>query len=502
MCVDSLEYRHAGPNQETTVIDVEESPAAAHATPWTRGLALRLLWCGWAASVPIVLLATIALEAMPHVRGIGFYPALRFAVLSVFCVLVAVAGAFLYGALGARHARARPALAAILLGLAIVLLFGLTVGGSAGLTLAAAPAVLSVAIALAFLIPRFVDSPRRSRVGTIALLLVGAIEIIGVVGAFSSERAAPPGAHGLPFEIPRAMFDVEHKFLDLPGGVRIHYVDEGNGPTLLFLHGNPSWSFQWRDLIRSLHGSYRCIALDYPGFGMSTAPAEFGYTPDEESVIVEEFINQLGLHDVTLVMQDWGGPIGLKFAERRPELVRGVILGSTWAWPTTKSEPRGIWSVIAGGAIGEFAQVNFNGVAAAGIKSSVVRVLPADVLEVYLRPFLPLDHRGIAAFYPEQITAASGYFAELEAGLPRLAGKKALIFWALQDPGFPTTDLAKFEKAFPNHQTIEFPNAKHFFFEDNADQMTSAIRAFMAPDSGGSAQYGGNRAMASKSPSS
>jgi haloalkane dehalogenase len=104
-----------------------------------------------------------------------------------------------------------------------------------------------------------------------------------------------------------------------------------------------------------------------------------------------------------------------------------------------------------------------------------------------LRPFLPLNRRGIAAFYPGQITAATDYFAQLEAGLPRLADKKALIFWALQDPGFPRADLARFEKTFPTHKTIEFPNANHFFFEDEADEMIPEIRAFMSSDPSGQA---------------
>jgi haloalkane dehalogenase len=276
------------------------------------------------------------------------------------------------------------------------------------------------------------------------------------------------------------MFDVEHRFIDLPSGARVHYVDEGQGETLLFLHGNPSWSFQWRDLIHGLRGSYRCIALDYPGFGLSQAPEGFGFTPGEESRVLEELVDQLGLRDVTLVMQDWGGPIGTAFAERRPELVRRLILGSTWAWPTRTSEPRGLWSVIAGGPVGEFVQVNFNGIATLALKDSIVRELPSDVAEVYVRPFQPLERRGIAAFYPGQITAANDWFAELEAGLPTLKDKQALIFWALKDPGFPRSDLERWEQTLPNHKTVEHPNASHFFFEDTSDEVISEIRAFMS----------------------
>ena len=462
--------------------ELSAAPTTARAMTWTRATMLRVLWSGWAASVSIALLATIAVEAVPHARGIAFFPVLRFAVITPVCVLVTIAAAFLYRGFAVRYGRPRSTLAAVLLGLAVIVLLGMTAVGPPGLTAAAFPAVLTVAASIALLVPRFVNRPRRSRPGMVAIVVCGVLEVIGVVGALLSERPAPAGSHGLAFEIPRTMFDVDHKFLDLPGGARVHYVDEGEGETLLFLHGNPSWSFQWRDLIRGLRGSYRCVALDYPGFGLSQAPPGFGFTPREESLIVEAFVDRLGLRDVTLVMQDWGGPIGLGLAGRRPELVRRMVLGSTWAWQTDTSVPRGKFSVIVGGPIGEFLQMNFNGFAALGIQNGVVRDLPSDVLDVYMRPFRPLDRRGIAAFYPGQIIAATDYFAEVEAGLPRLADKRALIFWALLDLGFPRTDLARFEQVFPNHETIELPNANHFFFEDEADRMIREIRAFIPSD--------------------
>jgi pimeloyl-ACP methyl ester carboxylesterase len=446
-----------------------------------------LLWSGWAASVPIVLLATVAVEAAPHVRGIGFFTSLRYAIVTPLCILVTVGAAFLYRVLPERFGHPRSTLAAVLLTLACIVLLGIVARGPQGLTIAASPALFGAAVGIALLIPHFVDRPRRSLFGTVAIVIFGLLEAVGLVGALSSERIAPPGPQGLAFEIPRTMFDAEQKFIDLPSGARIHYVDEGTGQTLLFLHGNPSWSFQWRDLIRGLRGSYRCVGLDYAGFGMSTAPTGFGFTPPEESRVLEEFVDRLGLRDVTLVTQDWGGPIGVGLAERRPELVRRVILGSTWAWQTTKSEPRGKFSVIFGGPIGEFIQVNFPGIISLGLKHDVVRKLPPDVIEVYARPFLPPNRRGITSFYPGQITAATDYFAQLETGLPRLADKKALIFWALKDPGFPRSDLARWEQIFPSHKTIEFPNASHFFFEDEADRMICEIRAFMSSDQPGQA---------------
>jgi haloalkane dehalogenase len=352
--------------------------------------------------------------------------------------------------------------------------------GGPGLVRAAVPVVLAVAVTLALLVPRFAQrAPRLA--ATVATTTFGAVALAGVFAALASEGATPPGPEGMAFDVPRPLFDVDHKFVDLASGARVHYVDVGTGETLLFLHGNPAWSFQWRGLIAGLRDSYRCVALDYPGFGLSTAPPGYGFTPREQSRVLEEFVDRLDLRDLTLVMQDWGGPIGLGLAGRRPELVRRVILGNTWAWPTSTREARGKFSKIAGGPIGEFIQMNFNAFPSLALGRGVVRPLPAEITEMYVRPFRPLDRRGVAAFYPGQITAASDYLEEVEAGLGRIRDRRALIFWGLRDPGFPRVDLARFEKAFPDHRTIELSDADHFFFEDAADRMIREIRAFMAP---------------------
>lgn len=439
---------------------------------------LRVFWAVCTVFVPLVMIATLAGHAIPRARGIGFVPQLRYALLTPACGLAAVGSVLLYRFLKARSDRPRRAMNACLTAFAVIVLALMGTMGAGGLMRAAAPTVFVVAVALAVLVPRAGRRPSRP-VAIAATVAFGVLEIAGVFAALDSERGAPPGPDGLAFEVPRALFDADHRFVELPSGARVHYVDVGSGETLLFLHGNPAWSFQWRDLIAELRGSFRCVALDYPGFGFSIAPNGFGFTPHEQRQVLDEFVQALALNDLTLVMQDWGGPIGLGFAGRRPELVRSLVLGNTWAWPTSLSEPRGLFSTIVGGPLGEFIQMNFNGFVRAALADGVVRTLPPDVVEGYLRPFRPLDRRGVAAYYPGQITAASDYFAEVEAGLGRLAGRRALIFWGMQDAGFPRSDLERFEKTFPNHQTIELDHANHFFFEDAARLMVREIRTFM-----------------------
>ncbi|MDJ0707045.1 MAG: alpha/beta fold hydrolase [Leptolyngbyaceae cyanobacterium MO_188.B28] len=135
------------------------------------------------------------------------------------------------------------------------------------------------------------------------------------------------------FKVDTELFPFESRFLETISGATVHYVDEGEGPTILMLHGNPTWSFLYRKMILKLRGRFRCIALDYPGFGLSTAPPDYDFYPDSHSQALREVIEKLGLTNFLLVMQDWCGPIGLAAAEQFPERVRGLILGNTWAWP-------------------------------------------------------------------------------------------------------------------------------------------------------------------------
>ncbi|MBW8886240.1 MAG: hypothetical protein JF616_00670, partial [Fibrobacteres bacterium] len=214
---------------------------------WTPNTISQILGSGLAASIPAVLIAAIAVEAVPHVRGLSYFTELRYAVTTPICILIAIAGAAFYRVRLHRSARPRVALALAFFAIALMVLAMIALFGGQSLTLAALPAVLSVATVLSLLVPRSVEVPHRSRFRIAAIALFSALEIWGAEAAFSSEKAAPIGAAGLAFDIPRTLFDADHKFLTLSNGARIHFVDEGKGEVLLFLHGNPAWSFQWRE---------------------------------------------------------------------------------------------------------------------------------------------------------------------------------------------------------------------------------------------------------------
>ena len=124
-----------------------------------------------------------------------------------------------------------------------------------------------------------------------------------------TERSCPP----IPPWLDRTAYPFEHRYLDVPAG-RMHYIDEGSGDPVLFVHGTPSWSFEFRGLVRSLAPSRRCVAPDHLGFGLSSRPPTFPYTPEAHATTLDAFVDRLGLRSFTLVVHDFGGPIGLPSA--------------------------------------------------------------------------------------------------------------------------------------------------------------------------------------------
>lgn len=281
----------------------------------------------------------------------------------------------------------------------------------------------------------------------------------------------------LPFPVPKEIFAVEHRFIDLDGA-RIHYVDEGAGETLLLLHGNPSWSFLYRKIIASLEGDFRCVALDYPGYGMSDAPAGYGFTPREHSILLEHFVDRLGLRDLTIMVQDWGGPIGLGLAGRRPELVRRLIIGNTFAWPLDGERRIRVFSWVMGGPIGRSLTSLFNFVPRFFFRRGLAQKPDPQVLALYLAPWRERARRVAAVIAPRQLIAASPYLREVEAGLAKLADRPALIVWGTKDFAFRDAERARFERSFPRHRTVLLNDSSHFLQEDAGERIAEAFKAF------------------------
>ncbi len=112
---------------------------------------------------------------------------------------------------------------------------------------------------------------------------------------------------------------------------RVHYIDEGAGRPIVFSHGQPMWSFLYRHIVIGLRDQFRCVVIDYPGYGLSVRPDGYGYTPREHAGVLGELVEHLGLDDMVVMGQDWGGPIVMSMAAKRPRRITGIVLGNTWS---------------------------------------------------------------------------------------------------------------------------------------------------------------------------
>jgi len=287
----------------------------------------------------------------------------------------------------------------------------------------------------------------------------------------------------------RRLFPFRSRWFESSSGP-LHYIDEGQrggdaGPTLLFLHGNPTWSFLYRGIVIRLRKRFRCIALDYPGFGLSTHPdpARYGYTPEEHAGVVGELVDDLGLVDLTIVGQDWGGPIGLRIAADRPSRVRSLVMGNTWFWPLDPTDVRDLplWA---------FGTALTTGIGRKLILERnlfVERILPLglkhdvapEVLDHYRGPLETAELRRGAAELPRQLVESERWLRELARDVPLvLGGKPLLLTWGMDDPAFRPSLMDRFRSAFDLVRTVPL-DARHFIQEDAPAEMAKAIERFL-----------------------
>jgi haloalkane dehalogenase len=192
--------------------------------------------------------------------------------------------------------------------------------------------------------------------------------------------------------------------------------------------------------------------------------------------VLEQLVIQLDLSGVTMMVQDWGGPIGFAVATRHPERFAAFVIGNTWAWP--KSDPgTQIFSRLLGGPIGSYLilQRNFfvEKIIPGGVK---LRKLPEDVMSAYRGPFPTPDSRRPLHVFPREILASRPFLAEVEQGLTQLSDRPALLVWPTKDIAFREPERKRWEQIFPNHHTVILEGAGHYIQEDAAEEIVAAIR--------------------------
>jgi haloalkane dehalogenase len=274
------------------------------------------------------------------------------------------------------------------------------------------------------------------------------------------------------------LFPFRRRFIDVRGN-RLHYVDEGDGPVLLLLHGNPTWSFLYRGITSELRGRFRCIAPDLPGFGLSRAAAGFDFRPASQARVLGYFVDSLALTDVTPMLHDWGGPIGLWVAARQPARIRALIIANSWAWPVAHLSRLAGFSRVLGGPLGRLLIRRLNLFVELGLRVGVRRrPLSKAVLAAYRGPFPTPESRMPTYVLPREITGSRDFLAGVEGLLPALSDKPVLILWGDRDPAFRAGDRHRFEALFPRHVTRLLSGAGHFVQVDASEDIVQAITVF------------------------
>ncbi len=281
-----------------------------------------------------------------------------------------------------------------------------------------------------------------------------------------------------PAWVPNRLYPFRDRYLHIDGSM-VHYVDEGSGPILLLLHGNPTWSFLYREIIIGLRSEYRCVALDYPGFGLSAAPLRYGFTPAEHADVVARFVQELDLTEVTMMVQDWGGPIGFSVATRQPQRFIRFVLANTWAWPKSDFGTQA-FSRVLGSPLGRYLieRRNFfvETILPRGVRS---RRLSDDEMNAYRGPFPTPESRLPVAVFPREILGSRPFLAEVASALPAVSDRPALLVWPTKDFAFREPERNRWEALFPTHHTVMLEGAGHYVQEDAAAQIVSAIRDFV-----------------------
>lgn len=276
------------------------------------------------------------------------------------------------------------------------------------------------------------------------------------------------------------LFPFESRFVGLDGNL-VHYVDEGSGPILLMLHGNPVWSFVYREVIVALRDRFRCIALDFPGFGLSTGAPGYRYRAQDHAALLVSFLDHLELTQLTLVGHNWGGPFGLYAAERRPGTFERLILANTWAWPLNGDPSSELFSRGMGNSIGRALIKRFDPLVNHFIPASHKRrKLSAAEMAHYREATSTPERRHAGAVLPGELVGARPFFTDLADRLGPLEQLPTLIVWADQDPIFTDKYRKRLEATFPNHTTTMLHGVGHFLQSDAPAELSDAIATWWA----------------------
>jgi haloalkane dehalogenase len=296
-----------------------------------------------------------------------------------------------------------------------------------------------------------------------------------------TQNAAQAKASAFAREYP---FTSRHLDLD---GVRYHYVDEGprDGEPILFVHGNPTWSFYWRHAIARFSDRFRCIAVDHVGCGFSDKPANYDYRLAQHVSNLERLAQQLQLERITLALHDWGGPIGLGFAARQPQRIARLLLLNTSAFTGMRAPWR--IRICRAPGLGALAVRGLNAFAVAATVMALERRerMTPTVRRGYLAPYDSFANRIATLRFVQDIPLSPAHpswaeLARIEASLPQWAAKPVCLIWGGQDWCFTTEHLARFQAVWPHAEVHLDERAGHYVLEDSRERVLQWTERFLA----------------------
>lgn len=281
----------------------------------------------------------------------------------------------------------------------------------------------------------------------------------------------------------RDLFPFESRYLNI-GGARYHYVDEGRGDTLLLVHGNPTWSFYFRDTISALRNEYRVIAVDHFGCGLSEPLPKEAYTLASRIHHLSQFVSQLDLQNATLVGHDWGGAIGLGAVLAQQARFSRLVLMNTGAWPPD-SIPRRI-AVCKTPLVGKVAVQGFNVFLRAAFFMAMAQRsrLTQGEKAGYLAPYRRWRDREAIYEFVRDIPANQQHptyatLAKIENQLHVLSHLPVQLIWGMKDWCFTPDCLDRFLTHFPQASARRIDRAGHWVVEDAKEEVIDCLRDFL-----------------------
>lgn len=287
--------------------------------------------------------------------------------------------------------------------------------------------------------------------------------------------------------VARALYPFTVHYLNL-SGLRYHYLDEGRGEPLVMLHGNPTWSFYYRNLVLGLRDKYRVVVPDHIGCGLSDKPddSRYEYSLRQRVTDLESLLDRLELqNNLTLILHDWGGMIGMAFAHRHPERIKRLVILNTAAFPLPQGKrlPWSLWWCRTP-LIGPLLVRGFNAFCRGAARYCVRKPMPAEVRNAYLAPYDSWRNRIAVLRFVQDIplTATDRGFdlvKEVADDLHRFASLSMLICWGEQDFVFDHFFLDEWRRRFPQAEVHVFPDAGHYVLEDAGTEILPLIRDFL-----------------------